>query len=148
MRDKMAADAGVYLFALELERQRTVKVGSLGSIRFEKGWYVYVGSARRNLSRRLARHERTYPGKAMRWHIDFLRTEARAVRPIPIFTRYDLECRLAHDVGAISAGMVPHFGCSDCSCSSHLFVFPGDPLKDPRFVALLSRYRHRTALGG
>jgi len=40
MREKIAADAGVHLFALELERQRTVKVGSLGSIRFEKEWYI------------------------------------------------------------------------------------------------------------
>src|SRR5271169_949617 len=43
-------DSGVYLFALELARPRTLAIGSLGKIRFDKGWYVYVGSARRGLS--------------------------------------------------------------------------------------------------
>jgi sugar fermentation stimulation protein A len=144
---EIAADAGVYLFALELERQRTLNVGSLGDVRLDKGWYVYAGSARGGLSRRLARHGRRIRRKAIRWHIDFLRTEARAVRAFPIHTRHDLECRLAQDVAAISAEMVPRFGCSDCSCPSHLFRFLGDPQENPQFIALLSRYRHRLALG-
>jgi sugar fermentation stimulation protein A len=145
--DELVADVGVYLFALELERKRTLKIGSLGNVTFEKGWYVYAGSARAGLSRRLARHGRRIGGKAMRWHVDFLRAEARAVRAFPIRTHHALECTLAMDVGAISADAVPSFGSSDCSCPSHLFWFPSDPLKDPRFVALLSRYRYRIALG-
>jgi len=147
MLDELAADGGVYLFALEIERGRTLKIGSLGDVHLDKGWYVYAGSARKGLSRRLARHGRRTRGKVMRWHIDFLRTEALAVRAFPIRTPYDVECRLAQDVRAISAGAVPRFGCSDCSCPSHLFRISGDPLQDSRFVALLSRYRHRIALG-
>jgi sugar fermentation stimulation protein A len=124
-----------------------MNVGSLGSVRFKKGWYVYVGSARLGLSQRVARHMRNNRRKALRWHIDFLRNGARAVRAFPILTRLDLECRLAQDVRAIAAEMVPHFGCSDCSCPSHLFRFEVDPLDDPRFTELLRRYKHRVARG-
>ena len=144
---EVTADAGVYLVALELAHPHTLGVGSLGVLRFEKGWYVYAGSARNGLSQRLERHRRTGLGKALRWHVDFLRTKARAVLTFPIPTCLDLECRLAQDVRAISAGMIPGFGCSDCRCPSHLFRFPVDPLRDRRFVSLLSRYRHRIALG-
>ena len=138
-------DGGVYLFALHLASRRIRTVGSLGRLHFEKGWYVYVGSARRGLSRRLARHMDDSRGKKRRWHIDFLRSAARTVRAFPIPTRRDLECGLAIDVGAIARDMVPRFGCSDCSCPSHLFRFETDPLEDPRFVELLRRYAHRFA---
>jgi sugar fermentation stimulation protein A len=140
-------DAGVYLFALKLGRPRTVAIGSLGNVRFEKGWYVYVGSARRGLSRRLARHERKTVNKVMRWHIDYLRAHAQAVQAFPILTCHDLECHLAKDVRIISDGLVRRFGCSDCSCPSHLFRFEVDPIDDPRFVELLRRYKHRVAIG-
>ena len=147
MTDKLRSDSGVYLFALELGHGRPVNVGSLGTVRFKKGWYVYVGSAKRGLSRRLARHMNNSRGKALRWHIDFLRNGARAVRAFPIPTRLDLECRLARDVAAVATEMVPRFGCSDCSCPSHLFRFEVDPIDDPRFVELLRRYKHRAAIG-
>jgi sugar fermentation stimulation protein A len=140
--DTRRVDSGVYLFALELARPRTLAIGSLGNIRFDEGWYVYVGSARRSLSLRLARHERIN-GKTLRWHIDFLRVAARTTRAFPIQTCNDLECRLARDAKAISDGMVPGFGSSDCSCPSHLFRFLKDPLKDVRFISLLRRYRQR-----
>jgi len=142
MANSAPADSGVYLLALELARSRTLTVGALGSIRFERGWYVYVGSARRGLARRLARHERRRNGKRLRWHIDFLRVAARATRAFPLHTWLDLECRLAQDTKRISDGEVLGFGCSDCACQSHLFRFPRDPLKDARFLALVRRYRH------
>ena len=136
----MTGDSGVYLFALELGGSRSITIGALGRIRFEKGWYLYVGSARRGLSSRLARHERTGPGKPLKWHIDFLRAHARTVRSFPVPTRRDLECRLAREVRKLSTGMVPRFGSSDCSCPSHLFRLAGDPTVDPRLAALLRRW--------
>ena len=136
----MTGDSGVYLFALELAQSRVIPIGALGGVRFEKGWYLYVGSALRGLSARLARHERTDAGKVMKWHVDYLRAHAKAVRSFPIPTRRDAECRLARDVRRLSTGMVPRFGSSDCSCPSHLFRLASDPLQDPRFVALLRRW--------
>jgi sugar fermentation stimulation protein A len=41
---------------------------------------------------------------------------------------------------------VPGFGCSDCSCRSHLFHSEISPLADRRFLDLLHRYRHHEAL--
>ncbi len=144
---RLAADRGVYLLGLELAEARRLTIGSLGQIAFRGDWYVYAGSAKNGLAARLRRHERRVRGKAPFWHIDFLRAAARQVRPFPIRTRLDLECRLAGDVAEIAAGEVPGFGCTDCGCPSHLFRFPGDPLRDERFVRLLNRYRHRIALG-
>jgi sugar fermentation stimulation protein A len=144
---RLAEDRGVYLLAVELLRARRISVGSLGEIGFARGWYVYAGSARNGLAARLARHERRTRGKAFFWHIDFLRAEAGRVHPFAIRTELDLECRLAADVAGIAAGSVPGFGSTDCGCPSHLFRFPGNPLADERFVALLNRYRHRIAVG-
>ncbi len=143
----LAADRGVYLLGLELAADVRVAVRSLGEMRFSKGWYVYAGSARNGLAARLRRHERRVRGKAPFWHIDFLRAAARRVRPFPIRTRLDLECRLARDVARIAAAAIPDFGSTDCRCPSHLFRLSRDPLRDEGFVRLLSVYRHRIALG-
>ena len=80
-REKPPTDSGVYLFALELTLGRPVKVGSLSSVRFKKGWYVYVGSAKRCLYPRLARQMNKR--KVLKWHIDFLRNGARVVAHSP-----------------------------------------------------------------
>jgi Uri superfamily endonuclease len=38
-----------------------------------------------------------------------------------------LECQLARE---LNEGGVPKFGCSDCSCTSHLLYRPGDPKRE------------------
>lgn len=45
-------------------------MGALGEIRLERGWYAYVGSARRARAARVARH--LSPAKSLRWHADYL----------------------------------------------------------------------------
>ncbi|MBN2551711.1 MAG: GIY-YIG nuclease family protein [Spirochaetales bacterium] len=123
-----------------------MNAGALGELQLEAGWYVYVGSGKRNLSARIARHHRR--SKKMHWHIDYLleRVDPRRVKSLPIRSRHDLECRLARSVAGLAAGFVQGFGCSDCSCASHLFRFDADPLRDRRFLGLLLHYRHTVAL--
>jgi sugar fermentation stimulation protein A len=138
-------DSGLYLLILKLKRRCRLTVGSLGEIRFESGWYVYVGSGKRNLSARIARHHRRR--KKLHWHIDYLLAcvEPGDITSLPIRSRQALECRLARAVGALAAGSTRGFGCSDCSCPSHLFRFDHDPLSNRGFFDLLLHYRHTVA---
>jgi sugar fermentation stimulation protein A len=145
-----ASDGGNYLVLLELPESRTIPVGALGTLSFEKGWYVYAGSARKNLSARMARHERKR-GKRKHWHIDYLCPYAGIIKTLPVMSYRNLECELARDLEKLGGRPVPGFGTSDCAakgCPSHLFRFPLAPLENPRFTDLLFRYRHKEFLLG
>ena len=137
--DKEVDDRGSYFLLLHLARRRRLQVGQLGSILFEKGHYVYAGSAMANLGARLARHCRRR--KRMHWHVDYLRQAAGAVVPVPVRASRRLECELACGLEAIMGAGVPGFGCSDCECRSHLFRSEEAPLDRRDFHELLQRYR-------
>ncbi len=129
-----AGNHGDYLLVVQLQEPRDIDVGSLGQVHFPKGWYVYLGSARKNLDQRMARHRRLRKG--MHWHIDWLRKEAQWAGCIPIRTKEDLEHRMACALRSISDWQIPGFGCTDCQCESHLFGFRENPLHTPAFVRL------------
>jgi Uri superfamily endonuclease len=63
-------ESGHYALLLRLTAPVHLQIGALGSFTFPAGWYVYTGSALRNLQARLQRHFR--PEKKLRWHIDYL----------------------------------------------------------------------------
>lgn len=94
-----------------------IEVGRLGRYRFPPGWYVYSGSARRNLSARLARH--LTATKRMRWHIDYL-LAAPSVLVRHIRTFDAAECDVNRETPGVI--LVRRFGASDCraGCGSHL----------------------------
>jgi sugar fermentation stimulation protein A len=137
-------DSGSYLLHLHLAAERELSVGSLGSRRLCPGHYLYVGSAMRGLAARTRRHLNRR--KRLHWHVDHLRSVAEAARVYPIYSRTRLECSLAESLRQLYPEPVEGFGSSDCRCRSHLFYLPGDPRRDPRFVEILLRYRHRLAL--
>ena len=60
----------LYVVATHVPRRTTVTVGALGPVEFARGWYAYVGSARRGRDARVARHFRV--DKPLRWHADHL----------------------------------------------------------------------------
>jgi sugar fermentation stimulation protein A len=144
--DAVLEDRGAYLLVVRLLRECRLNPGSPGEIPLSPGWYVYAGSGRRNLGARIARHHRKR--KKLHWHIDFLldRVNAGDITSLPIRSRHDLECELAGEIAALADGSTRGFGCSDCSCSSHLFRFLSNPLTDRRFLDLLLHYRHTVAL--
>ncbi len=112
-------DSGLYAVIVSLDRPARIKVGALGMIRFERGKYLYIGSARRALSRRIARHrKRTKP---VRWHFDYLRRKARWAGSAP-FAGQTGECSLVSRVKRAVNGSVAcrGFGSSDCRCPGHL----------------------------
>lgn len=132
-------DRGSYLLVLHVPRVVSVQVGALGRIRFPVGFYVYVGSAMAGLSARLARHRRRR--KKMHWHIDWLASVARIVDAVPIRSSERLECDIARAVAGLARDRLSGFGSSDCSCESHLFRMPGNPLEQESFHDLLAWFR-------
>jgi Uri superfamily endonuclease len=121
-------ETGIYCLLLE-NGPADVAVGSLGTLRFPRGWHLYVGSALGpgGLAR-VERHLRLYRNRdrSPRWHIDYLLLSPsfRLRYVLSALTGQDLECRLAE---ALGPPLVPGFGCSDCTCPSHLFHRRGDP---------------------
>ncbi len=134
-----AHDRGCYLFLLKLRRKALIKAGGLGNISLRKGYYIYIGSARKNLTKRMERHKRQR--KKVFWHIDYLRAKADVHALLPILTEDDLECHVARSIGNFADWEIPSFGASDCSCSSHLFGTENDPFASPPFHKILQYYR-------
>jgi sugar fermentation stimulation protein A len=141
-------DSGNYLIILELLEKAEADVGSLGTLRFKAGWYVYAGSAMKNLRSRIARHQRKIR-KQKHWHLDYLTPFAKTpIKALPILSYHNLECDLARDLLALGGKPVNGFGSSDCKnkCPAHLYYFPSSPLLNRDFIAMLFRYRHVEAL--
>lgn len=131
-------NAGDYMIVLRLEAPQTIAVGSLGPVPFAEGYYVYVGSAKKNLDQCMAHHRALR--KKMHWHMDYLRKETDFVGAIPIRTCDDLEHDLARALSEIADWDVPEFGCSDCHCRSHLFGFRENPMHLPSFLKIEERF--------
>ncbi|MBN2242730.1 MAG: GIY-YIG nuclease family protein [Acidobacteria bacterium] len=118
---------GAYTLHLKVEGRTRVRVGSLGDVVLEAGNYVYVGSARKSIEGRIARHRRLANEKTgkLRWHIDYLLThsgiELVGLEPHPGCR----ECDIARSVASLkgASAPVPRFGASDCrwGCAAHLF---------------------------
>lgn len=100
-----------YILVIELSKNTCITIGKLGTINFKKGTYLYIGSAPSDS--RLKRHLRSK--KKIHWHIDYLLERAQ-LKEIYITQRE--ECDVAQ---GIDLPYITGFGCSDCSCPSHLF---------------------------
>ncbi len=137
--EREARDSGSYILIMRLARDRRLTVGSLGAVRFAKGFYLYAGSAMANLTQRIARHRGRR--KKLFWHIDYLREHADFCAALPVRTSADIECDLALALKGIAHWTIPGFGSSDCSCESHLFGMVDDPLHVPAFIAMLQYFR-------
>jgi len=137
--EREAHDRGSYLIILALAEDAQVNVGKLGTIFFRKGFYVYVGSAMANLTKRMERHKRQR--KTVHWHIDFLRDSADFLYSLAIRSSDRLECEIANSLSEIAQWSVKGFGSSDCSCTTHLFGFTDNPLHQPSFQKRLQYFR-------
>ncbi|MFW6065627.1 MAG: GIY-YIG nuclease family protein [Planctomycetota bacterium] len=115
-------DSGVYIAVFNLTRPRRISVGRLGRFYFPPGFYLYVGSAKRGLEARLARHGRRE--KPLRWHIDYLSTRAEMLGAIVSDGQTHGECELADELAEMHTRFIPGFGSSDCRCGGHLFHSP------------------------
>jgi sugar fermentation stimulation protein A len=138
-------DRGSYLLLIKLKKRTAIQVGHLPESVFEVGYHVYVGSAMRGLSSRLARHRRKT--KKLHWHIDYLTAEADQVLPIPIRSSHRQECKVAETLTSIMQSGPRDFGSSDCECRTHLFFSPTNPLESQNFHHFLQTFRMRAPFG-
>lgn len=137
--EQEAKDRGSYLIVLHLTEDKEITVGKLGDITFKKGYHVYVGSAMANLTARIERHKKLR--KNFHWHIDSLRDASDFVSVYAIRSSDRLECEIARAMSKIAEWKAEGFGCSDCSCPTHLFGFVDNPIRSPSFQKLLQYFR-------
>jgi len=108
---------GVYAVFFEIDK-KNVDIGALGSLKFDSGTYVYIGSAMNGVEERVNRHYSE--DKKNHWHIDYFSQKASPVYSLAFQKESDFECKLAQTI-AEENSPVPNFGASDCNCESHLF---------------------------
>jgi len=133
-------DHGLYLLVLHLPRTRRLALGKLGSQRFDPGWYVYAGAARRGLARRLGGHLRRRQRPIQ--SIDVFRAACDRAEAFPIRTATEA-CALAEMVARLGTLPLRGFGSPDCTCAGHLIRVLRAPTRTAPFQELLTAMRHR-----
>ena len=124
-------DKGIYCLVFE-NPGCVVRVGAIGEVTFLSGWHIYIGSALGSGGlKRLTRHisiARNHDRRP-KWHVDYLLTSSFFSLDYTVYgvTGNRLECRLAN---MLNENGVPAFGCSDCSCPSHLLYRQNNPKQE------------------
>jgi len=118
---------GIYMLILEILEDIEVNVGRLGTLGFDKGIYMYVGSARGpgGLRARLTRHCRG-PTRT-KWHIDYLTSNSNVRVTAAVIAEANLDLE-----EVIAGGMlrkeycirpaIKGFGSTDKTSYTHLFT--------------------------
>jgi Uri superfamily endonuclease len=108
---------------------RNLTVGKLGTVRINRGSYVYVGSAfgPGGLTARIGHHARIAPHP--HWHIDYLKPVVQLQSVWLSYDRIPREHQWADLLAAMRGAVisVTKFGASDCKCTSHLIYFAKQP---------------------
>jgi Uri superfamily endonuclease len=117
-----AAQGGTYIVMLWLPARRQLTIGRLGTHDLPRGYYSYVGSAKRGLASRLHRH--LHGATTRHWHLDYLRPHVRVMAWRAYPDHSQPECQLAQRLLAWGQIVIPRFGASDCSCPAHLLYYP------------------------
>ncbi len=141
-----SAEPGTYVLVLRSLDHASLRVGRLGVLHLELGYYAYAGSALGpgGVGARLGRH--LLGSGRTHWYIDYLRARAH---PVEAWYSRGLSRRehLWSEALRTSPGAgIPlmGFGATDCSCRSHLFFFA----RPPSWAAFQDRLRwkgHRRA---
>ena len=116
-----------YQLIVSVSQKISLSIGSLAEQDFIPGYYIYTGSAKKNIFSRVARH--LTDEKKLHWHIDYLLMHPAVIITDVRFYRLP-ECELNQmTTGEFST---PGFGASDCTagCVSHL-CFQGNVLRYP-----------------
>ncbi|WP_297446165.1 DUF123 domain-containing protein [Desulfurobacterium sp.] len=112
---------GTYIIVFNLKKERKIQTKRRVFL-LPEATYGYIGSAfgSGGLNSRLNRHLKKR--KKKHWHFDYVST-SRFFTPVAVycFLEKRIECEIAERFkGVFSA--ISGFGCSDCSCVSHLFI--------------------------
>jgi Uri superfamily endonuclease len=120
---------GTYALILYLSSRCSLRVGRLGIHEFNRGYYLYVGSAfgSGGLAARIRHH--VQPSDRPHWHIDYLRSVSILKGVWVICSDFGADVRLEHPWAGVIERMpdartpVIGFGSTDCRCPTHLFYF-------------------------
>jgi len=108
-----------YILWIRVDEDREITIGKLGNLIFKKGFYFYIGSARKWIEKRITRH--ISKDKRRFWHIDFLLLSNNVKIKEVWLSSVNKECEIAKYFSDNISSCVKRFGSSDCSCQSHLF---------------------------
>lgn len=119
---------GAYVLIIDLIENVSFQLKSIGELSFEKGTWIYVGSAMglgsTSLENRIRRHFRSE--KTIHWHIDHLLKSNSKIRAV-IWSESTtpVECNIAKSMAQME-NIDPGpkgFGASDCKqkCWTHLY---------------------------
>lgn len=116
-------DKGSYCLIIHVKKDCRIKIGAKGFIKFDTGYYVYVGSALNSLKSRISRH--ISKDKKKHWHMDYLSLNKNVEINQVIYTHCNkkIECDISHKINENTDKHIEDFGCSDCKCMSHLYYF-------------------------
>ena len=116
---------GTYALVLSCRTNARIQVGRLGTMRLQRGYYVYLGSAlgAGGLRARIAHHQKrsTRP----HWHIDYLRAHTQIQCIWFSYGERRREHQWARAMLTMRGAKVAllGFGASDCDCRSHIYFF-------------------------
>jgi Uri superfamily endonuclease len=116
-----------YILIIYLAKPFSVMVGKLGFISFERGYYLYIGSAKKYLRTRLLRHLSRLKKKF--WHIDYVLSDPCPSFIVDIMINVKAcECTISQKLYKNSTCKLVKkgFGSSDCHCISHFFQIKED----------------------
>ena len=119
--------SGSYILILQFNEPFSAVIGALGRYSFNPGNYAYIGSAKRGIASRIARHIRLASEKSGKthWHIDYLLIRPEVLLSAALPYPGQAECELARFIAdhPASSTPVPRFGASDCRnhCPAHFF---------------------------
>jgi Uncharacterized conserved protein len=117
---------GSYILIIKNNKEIKIKIGKIGKRKFKKGYYIYIGSAKRKYKSRILRYIKRI--KRKHWHIDYLISNKNVVIIGFILAFNKSECEIAEFFYNNKLQYVNKFGCSDCQCKSHLYYL-GKSLK-------------------
>ncbi len=132
---------GTYALTQYCPNPTTVKVGALGLISLDPGYYTYIGSAfgPGGLAARLRHHvaDQSPP----HWHLDYLRSYLEPASAWVSLSAEHFEHRWARAMSEFDMDISPvaRFGCSDCCCASHLFYVRS--YSSPSLGRILGRFK-------
>ena len=112
---------GAYCIIMRLKYDKKIKIGKLGVFDFPEGFYVYVGSAMKNLEQRILRHYSSL--KKKKWHIDYFLESAEITKFLVFPSEKKQECEIAKILLANGTTIAEKFGSTDCRCKTHLIYF-------------------------
>lgn len=129
--------SNIYVLKIAKDNPSIFKVGSVGEIQFDEGWYGYVGSSKTDDFKRVDRHvEISKQEKDTKfWHIDYLLQKDNTTIDGYYASNIATECQIAEDIDLRS---IDDFGCSDCECVSHLFFHEEEDIFDSKIQSVFS----------